>query len=112
MHEFHMNLFNDSSDSETEAFSGDLIPDPPRLRARITSTSFSSLLPTPLLLQEDLTRGCGGQIWPAGNLLAKYVLRNYDSKTLRGKRIVELGAGGGLVGYVYPLHSKTRERGG
>ncbi|KAF8474923.1 putative methyltransferase-domain-containing protein [Kalaharituber pfeilii] len=93
-----MNLFNDPSDSEVEPLSEELIPLAPRLEARITETDFDGLLSPPLRLHEDLTKGCGGQIWPAGNLLAKYVLRNYDIEKLKGKRAVELGAGGGLVG--------------
>ena len=37
----------------------------------------NSLLPpeTPLLLHEDLKEGCGGQLWPAGMVLSKYLLR-------------------------------------
>jgi len=93
-----MNIFNDSSDSEVEPFSEYLVPNAARLEARITETDFDGLLSPPLKLHEDLARGCGGMIWKAGNILAKYVIRNYDSEKLKGKRIVELGAGGGLVG--------------
>ncbi|KAL1983549.1 hypothetical protein VTN96DRAFT_10209 [Rasamsonia emersonii] len=63
----------------------------------ITSVSFDGLLKDPLLLKEDLKKGCGGQLWPAGILLAKYMLREHRMDLL-GKTIVELGAGGGLVG--------------
>ncbi|KAL1965166.1 hypothetical protein VTN77DRAFT_6079 [Rasamsonia byssochlamydoides] len=62
-----------------------------------TSVSFDGLLKDPLVLKEDLKEGCGGQLWPAGLLLAKYMLREHHSDLL-GKTIVELGAGGGLVG--------------
>ncbi|KAI5809576.1 putative methyltransferase-domain-containing protein [Peziza echinospora] len=92
-----MNLFNDS-DSEVEPLSESFVPTAPRLDARITETTFDGLLSPPLRLHEDLARGCGGQIWPAGNTLAKYVLRNFSNDGLRGKRIIEIGAGGGLVG--------------
>lgn len=91
-------MFNDSSDSEVEPFSEGLVPVAERLEARITSTDFDGLLNLPLRLHEDLARGCGGMIWQAGDTLAKYVIRHYNSQDLRGKRIVELGAGGGLVG--------------
>lgn len=93
-----MNIFNDSSDSEVEPLSEDLVPNADRLEARITVTDFDGLLSPPLQLHEDLARGCGGMIWQAGNTLAKYVIRNYTNEKLRGKRVVELGAGGGLVG--------------
>ncbi|GLA70590.1 hypothetical protein AtubIFM55763_000622 [Aspergillus tubingensis] len=59
--------------------------------------SFDGMLSNPLLLQEDLKEGCGGQLWPAGMVLSKYLLRQHQSSFL-GKTIVELGAGGGLVG--------------
>jgi protein N-lysine methyltransferase METTL21A len=36
--------------------------------------SFQGLLDPPLLLHEDLKEGCGGQLWPAGIVLAKYML--------------------------------------
>jgi hypothetical protein len=88
-----MNLFNDS-DSETEPFGADLVPPAPILQPRIVSTTFDGLLPAPLKLHEDLKDGCGGIIWPAGELLAKYCLRRYaNGDILKGKKIVELGAG-------------------
>ncbi|GIJ82489.1 hypothetical protein Asppvi_000997 [Aspergillus pseudoviridinutans] len=62
-----------------------------------TSVSFDGLLEEPLVLKEDLKEGCGGQLWPAGIVLAKYLLRQHRNN-LSNKTIVELGAGGGLVG--------------
>ncbi|KAJ6164319.1 hypothetical protein N7470_002991 [Penicillium chermesinum] len=72
---------------------------PPRelKAAGTTSLSFDGLLKDPLLLKEDLKEGCGGQLWPAGMILAEYLLRRHSSQLLN-KSIVELGAGGGLVG--------------
>ncbi|KAF7714329.1 Uncharacterized protein PECH_008873 [Penicillium ucsense] len=72
---------------------------PPRdiKAAGTTSTTFDGLLNEPLLLKEDLKNGCGGQLWPAGMVLSKYMLSTH-AKDLAGKSIVELGAGGGLVG--------------
>ncbi|KAI1362899.1 putative methyltransferase-domain-containing protein [Xylaria arbuscula] len=93
-----------SSDSEGE-FSPlkladqDVTPLPAYKAAGTTETDFDGLLPKDkaLRLREDLTNGCGGQLWPAGMTLARYMLR-YHAKSLAGKRILELGAGGGLVG--------------
>ncbi|KAJ5373570.1 hypothetical protein N7517_005576 [Penicillium concentricum] len=62
-----------------------------------TGVSFDGLLKEPLLLKEDLKDGCGGQLWPAGMALAKYLLSRHAAD-LSDKTIVELGAGGGLVG--------------
>lgn len=42
-----------------------------------TSVNFDGLLKEPLLLKEDLKGGCGGQLWPAGMLLAEYLLRRH-----------------------------------
>ncbi|KAB8228525.1 putative methyltransferase-domain-containing protein [Aspergillus alliaceus] len=62
-----------------------------------TTISFDGLLKEPLTLKEDLKEGCGGQLWPAGMVLARYLLRQHPLD-LNNKTIVELGAGGGLVG--------------
>ncbi|KAJ5907975.1 hypothetical protein N7495_000657, partial [Penicillium taxi] len=72
---------------------------PPRAikSAGTTNINFDGLLKEPLLLKEDLKNGCGGQLWPAGMVLAKYILSQH-SIDMSNKSIVELGAGGGLVG--------------
>ncbi|CAG8042957.1 unnamed protein product [Penicillium olsonii] len=62
-----------------------------------TAISFDGLLQEPLKLKEDIKDGCGGQLWPAGMALAKYLLSRHATD-LSDKSIVELGAGGGLVG--------------
>ncbi|KAF8243306.1 S-adenosyl-L-methionine-dependent methyltransferase [Wilcoxina mikolae CBS 423.85] len=67
------------------------------MKAHTTQTTFG-LLDKPILLHEDLSKGCGGMIWPAGELLTKYCLKKYmGGDKLKGKRIVELGAGGGMT---------------
>lgn len=52
---------------------------PPReLKAAVTTeVSFDGLLKEPLLLKEDLKDGCGGQLWPAGMALGKYLLSRH-----------------------------------
>ena len=63
--------------------SEDLIPSRTRSVPRSTSLSFGGLLDPPLHVNEDLKEGCGGQLWPAGMLLAKHLL---ERKTeMRGK---------------------------
>ncbi|KAI1851025.1 hypothetical protein JX265_004557 [Neoarthrinium moseri] len=75
----------------------DLAPLPAYKAAATAGFDFDGHLAKPLRLHEDLTSGCGGQTWPAGMVLAKHMLR-YHQKDLRESRILELGAGGGLVG--------------
>lgn len=72
---------------------------PPRVNkiAGTTTINFDGLLTDPLLLKEDLKNGCGGQLWPAGMVLSRYLLSQHTSD-MSGKTIVEIGAGGGLVG--------------
>lgn len=65
------------------SFSEDLVPLRPPKPAGQTFISFSGLLDPPLLLHEDLKEGCGGQLWPAGMVLAEHLLRDLDG--LRGK---------------------------
>ncbi|KAJ9164687.1 Protein-lysine N-methyltransferase EFM6 [Coniochaeta hoffmannii] len=79
------------------AMGEDLAPLPEYKAATTTALDFDGLLAEPLKLHEDLKTGCGGQLWPAGMVLAKHMLR-YHREKLGKARILELGAGGGLVG--------------
>ncbi|KAE8376476.1 putative methyltransferase-domain-containing protein [Aspergillus bertholletiae] len=74
-----------------------LVPARDLKRVGHTEISFGGLLKEPLILKEDLKEGCGGQLWPAGMVLARYLLHQHRS-SFNNKTIVELGAGGGLVG--------------
>jgi len=80
----------------------------PAYRAPTTSeVSFSDLLSPPLRLHEDLKSGCGGQLWPAGMVLATHILR-YHRHDLDDAPILELGAGGGLVGLAVALGCRIK----
>ncbi|CCC12438.1 hypothetical protein SMACR_06518 [Sordaria macrospora] len=79
------------------AFDQDFTPLPEYKAATDTALDFNGLLPEPLKLHQDLRTGCGGQLWPAGMTLAKHMLR-YHADKLQKARILEIGAGGGLVG--------------
>lgn len=50
----------------------------------------------------DVTNGCGGKIWPAAQVLGAYLTGRRDELEARwkGKKVVELGSGTGLVGFV------------
>ncbi|KAH7094828.1 putative methyltransferase-domain-containing protein [Paraphoma chrysanthemicola] len=97
---------SDSEENDVFGVSQDLVPPAPIKPAGITEIDFEGLLSPPLKLHEDLKNGCGGQLWPAGMVLSKYMLRKHKSD-LVGKDIVELGAGGGLVGLAVSLGCKT-----
>lgn len=51
----------------------DLVPSIAPRQPSTTSIDFDGLLNPALLLQDDPTE-CGGQLWPAGIVLAKYLL--------------------------------------
>ncbi|KAK7976161.1 hypothetical protein PG990_007997 [Apiospora arundinis] len=79
------------------AIGTDLAPPRELKAAATTNLDFSGLLSDGIQLHEDLKSGNGGQAWPAGMVLAKHMLR-YHRNDLKNSRILELGAGGGLVG--------------
>jgi protein N-lysine methyltransferase METTL21A len=64
----------------------DLTPLPTYKAASTTSIDFSNLLEPLLQLHEDLKSGCGGQLWPAGMVLAKQILR-YHRNPLKDARM-------------------------
>lgn len=68
-----------SSPSQLSGFdiSESLAPSRENKAAVTTKVTFDGLLKEPLLLKEDLKDGCGGQLWPAGMVLAKYLLCRY-----------------------------------
>lgn len=90
------------------AMGEDLAPLPEYKEATTTAVDFDGLLAEPLRLREDLKTGCGGQLWPAGMVLAKHMLRYHRDK-LDKARILELGAGGGLVGLAVAKGCKIEE---
>ncbi|KAF2635832.1 hypothetical protein P280DRAFT_410799 [Massarina eburnea CBS 473.64] len=96
------------SEAETDLFgvSVDLVPPAVIKSAGVSEVDFDGLLSPSLKLQEDLKNGCGGQLWPAGMVLGKYLLR-MKKEDLEGKEIIELGAGGGLVGLAVALHHNS-----
>ena len=88
-----------SSSPENDVFgiSTKLVPPAQVKTAGATLETFDGLLSKPLVLHEDLREGCGGQLWPAGMVLSRYML-TYHKQHLHTKSILEIGAGGGLVG--------------
>lgn len=85
-----------SSSPENDIFTSSIVPEREVKTATTTSVDFDGKLDQPLLLHEDLKEGCGGQLWPAGMTLSKYMLTYQND--LREQKVLEIGAGGGLVG--------------
>lgn len=60
-----------------------LVPIRERKHAGTTIVTLDGLLEEqPLKLEEDLKNGCGGQLWPAGILLSRYMLQEHSSDLL------------------------------
>lgn len=76
---------SDSDAIDPTAIGEDLIQSPQHKPAGETTLDFDGLLKQPLRLHEDLSKGCGGQLWPAGMVLTKYLLREKQLNFLRGK---------------------------
>ena len=55
--------------------SEDLVPSPIPTPSQEVTLAFDGLLNPPLILQTNETE-CGGKLWPAGMVLAEYLLRN------------------------------------
>jgi hypothetical protein len=105
---------SDSEENDVFGVSQGLVQSALIKLAGASEISFDGLLSPPLKLHEDLKNGCGGQLWPAGMVLSKYMLRKHVHDLVGkemyalGKLIglslqltqhsMELGAGGGLVG--------------
>ena len=64
-------------DSEPEGFdiSEDFVSAPSYKPAATNTLDLDGLLTPPLVVHEDLKHGNGGQLWPAGMILSKYLLR-------------------------------------
>ncbi|KAJ9607925.1 Protein-lysine N-methyltransferase efm6 [Cladophialophora chaetospira] len=94
-----------SPENDVFTISTTLIPERDNKKPTTTTITFDDLLAAdrPLLLHEDLQEGCGGQLWPAGMVLSKYILQYHGDGNLKEKSIVEIGAGGGLVGLAVAL---------
>jgi len=70
---------SDSEENDVFGVSQELVPPAPIKPAGVSEIDFDGLLSPPLKLHEDLKNGCGGQLWPAGMVLSKYMLRKYSS---------------------------------
>ncbi len=77
------NSMSDSTDAFFMVTEG-LVPSIPRKFPTTTIVDFSGLLTAPLVLETDLKEGCGGELWPAGKVLAKYLIQ-CKMDDLRGK---------------------------
>lgn len=74
------------------AFDEGLTPLPEIKKPGTTALDFSGLLDEPVKLHEDLKTGCGGQLWPAGMVLAKHMLRYHRDKLHEARMSVTLSS--------------------
>ena len=67
----------DEATTEEDGFnlSEELVPAPRYIQAQTTTVDFDGLLKPGLVLHTDPSKGNGGTTWPAGETLAKYLLR-------------------------------------
>ena len=79
------------------AISEDLVQSRTQKQAGTGEVDFDGLLQTPLKLHEDLAKGNGGQAWPAGRVLAKYLLRRKRDELKRSTMFVGRCIPSGLV---------------
>jgi hypothetical protein len=62
-------------DHDGFALGEDLVQSPHHKAPSTTKVDFDGLLDPALVLHEDLAKGNGGQAWPAGMILTRYLLR-------------------------------------
>ncbi|ANB13525.1 hypothetical protein AWJ20_1821 [Sugiyamaella lignohabitans] len=88
----------DQSEDPFASLSSGYVDIPEVTNLGLSDLTFDGLLHEPLKVVEDGgAAGCGGKLWPAGELLSRYMIR----RGVDGyKNIVELGSGTGLVGLV------------
>lgn len=88
-------------DEDEFAISESLVPAREIKAAGITHVGLDGVLKQPLSLREDPKKGCGGQLWPAGIALAKYMLRKH-AFDLHGKTM-SVPLSKIILTQVYPL---------
>ena len=77
---------SDSDDGEFRV-GEDLVPAADIKQAGTSVLDFDGLLENPIQLHEDLKEGCGGQLWPAGVALVKYLLHEQRRDAWIGKQM-------------------------
>ena len=68
---------SDDGEDGQFAVSTDLVQLPNVKEAGYSTIDFDGILSKPLELREDLAKGCGGALWPAGLVLGKFILRRH-----------------------------------
>jgi hypothetical protein len=74
----HADAGSGNANGDDFAISESLVPAREIKAAGITHVGLDGGLKRPLFLKEDLKKGCGGQLWPAGMALAKYMLEKHE----------------------------------
>lgn len=74
-----------SDPAEELSISEDLVPFTDQIASQEVILAINGLLSPPLVLQTNETE-CGGKLWPAGMVLAEYLLRNKMDE-MEGKKM-------------------------
>lgn len=77
--------FDPAEELSILSISEDLVPSTDQIPSQEVILAFDGLLSPPLVLQTNETE-CGGKLWPAGVVLAEYLLRNKMGET-EGKKM-------------------------
>ena len=72
-----MNSSDEGDEVGAFGISEDFVESRQHKTAGESKVDFDGLLEKSLKLHEDLKEGCGGQLWPAGIVLSKYLLRRH-----------------------------------
>lgn len=82
------------------AISEDFVSSPTHKRATTSRLDLDGLLQNQLSLHEDLAQGNGGQAWPAGYVLVKYLLRKKRDELKHSSMFVgRISYSGGILGW-------------
>ena len=86
------------------AFDEEFTPLPEYKAPQDTALDFDGLLSEPVKLHEDLKTGCGGQLWPAGMVLAKHMLRYHRDQLQHARMSVPVLLQPLCLSYFVPRH--------
>ncbi|KAF2720830.1 hypothetical protein K431DRAFT_329597 [Polychaeton citri CBS 116435] len=90
-----------SRDGDTFLLGEDLVRSPIHKAAGTGQVDFDGILQQPLRIHEDLQNGNGGQMWPAGMVLAKYMLRRKRDELRKATSMLGVALGCDLDDGVY-----------
>ncbi|KAJ3111361.1 Secreted subtilisin-like serine protease sub4 [Phlyctochytrium bullatum] len=119
------------SESEEDQNGTSLIPEQEECRIGTTAVFEFPELPRAVEIHEDSSQGCGGKTWEAAGVMASHLMHRFRTQVatlgkgemnnnaselgvrpslLAGRRVVELGAGTGVVGILAAMLMEMEEK--